>query len=245
MRLGKRNYSYLSGRGFIVSFKRYAVFALASLLLHGLLAQAMEREDRTIAMAPSKPGPISVQMLPAVTKPQPVAEPTPVVEPLPEPKPTPKPKPKPKPTPKPKPKPTPKPEPRPVVKPAPKPEPVAAKAPVTEQKPPEKVEQKPQQTAAKDSSPKRIETPSFKTRPAPIAYPAQARRRGQEGTVIIEVWLDENGKQTKRILASSSGVSALDKTALKAIAKWRFSAYVENGRSIAHRVHIPIRFKLD
>ncbi|GHA23840.1 hypothetical protein GCM10007082_25680 [Oceanisphaera arctica] len=59
------------------------------------------------------------------------------------------------------------------------------------------------------------------------------------------MWLDENGKQTKRVLARSSGVSLLDKTALKAIAKWRFSAYVENGRGIAHRVHIPIRFKLD
>ncbi|OIN12161.1 energy transducer TonB [Oceanisphaera psychrotolerans] len=99
--------------------------------------------------------------------------------------------------------------------------------------------------ATKDSAPKRIETPRFKTRPAPISYPAQARRRGLEGTVLVEVWLDEQGKQTKRVLARSSGTRLLDKAALKAIAKWRFSAYVENGRALAHRVHIPIRFKLD
>ncbi|ART81006.1 hypothetical protein CBP12_13270 [Oceanisphaera avium] len=98
---------------------------------------------------------------------------------------------------------------------------------------------------AKDTTPKRIEQPSFKSKPAPIAYPIQARRRGQEGTVVVEVWLDEQGRQIKRVVAKSSGVSALDNTALKGIAKYRFSAYVENGRAIAHRVHIPIRFKLD
>ncbi|MCT7656586.1 energy transducer TonB [Oceanimonas sp. NS1] len=63
--------------------------------------------------------------------------------------------------------------------------------------------------------------------------------------MVVEVWLDEQGKQTKRVLARSSGVSVLDNTALKAIAKWRFSAYVENGKALAHRVQIPIRFKLD
>ncbi|MDP5292340.1 energy transducer TonB [Oceanimonas sp. CHS3-5] len=112
--------------------------------------------------------------------------------------------------------------------------------------PPEPVKQalKPQ-TQTKDSAPKRIEKPSFRTRPSPIAYPVQARRRGLEGTVIVEVWLDEQGKQTKRVLARSSGVQVLDKTALKAIARWRFSAYVENGQALAHRVQIPIRFKLD
>ncbi len=205
----------------------------------------MEREELTIAMAPGKPGPISVQMLPTVTQTRPQAKPDPVVEPMPEPKPIPKPTPKPAPAPAPKPKPVPKPEPKPQPVARAAPEPVAPKTPAADPAPPQKAEQKPQQTAAKDSAPKRIETPSFKTRPAPIAYPVQARRRGQEGTVIVEVWLDEQGKQTRRVLARSSGVSTLDKTALKAIAKWRFSAYVENGKGIAHRVHIPIRFKLD
>ncbi|PSJ37199.1 hypothetical protein C7I36_15815 [Zobellella taiwanensis] len=103
----------------------------------------------------------------------------------------------------------------------------------------------PQRQQAQSSAPKRIDTPSFKTRPAPIPYPSQARRRGLEGTVVVEVWLDEKGNQTQRKLASSSGVSVLDKAALRAIAKWRFSAYEENGVAVAHRVHIPVRFKLD
>ncbi|ART81909.1 hypothetical protein CBP31_04095 [Oceanisphaera profunda] len=241
-----------------MSLKRYAVFALASLLLHGLIAQAMEPEPITLAVAPANAGPISVQMLPTVTKAPPKAEP--VVEPTPEPKPEPKPAPKPEPKPVPKPKPLPKPAPKPVPKPEPKPvaptpkpaapapQPVApAPKPVSQlaPEPVAKVEPKPQPTQAKDSTPKRIDTPSFTHKPAAIAYPIQAKRRGQEGTVLIEVWLDEQGKQIKRLLAKSSGVSALDSAALKAIVKWRFSAYVENGRGIAHRVHIPVRFKLD
>lgn len=233
-----------------MSLKRYAVFAMASLLLHGLLAHAMDNQDLSIAAPPAEPGPISVQMIPTVT--QPSAEPEPVVEPkpepVPEPKPVPKPKPKPKPEPKPtpKPKPKPKPEPKPTPKPVTKPAPKPTPAPKAEPKPEpvKKVAKKPA-TKAKNSAPKRIERPSFRSRPAPISYPSRARRRGQEGTVIIEVWLDKRGDQTKRVIVQSSGVKALDSTALKGVAKYRFSPYIENGQGIAHRVHIPIRFKLD
>ena len=232
-----------------MSLKRYAVFAVASLLLHGLLAQAMQPEPIKLAVTPATAGPISVQMLPTVAKAAP--KPEPVVEPAPEPKPVPKPEPKtvPKPVPKPEPKPTPKPVPKPEPKPTPKPvpKPVLEPAPVTPAPAPTpvvaKVEPKPM--PATDATPKQIQTASFTHKPAAIAYPAQAKRRGQEGTVLVEVWLDEQGRQTKRLLAKSSGVSALDSAALQAIVKWRFSAYVENGRAIAHRVHIPVRFKLD
>ncbi|MGO5000384.1 energy transducer TonB [Oceanisphaera sp. W20_SRM_FM3] len=231
----------------ILSLKRYSIFVLASLLVHALLAMAIEPEEMTIAVAPAESGPISVQMLPMVTKT--VTKTPPVVEPTPEPPPEPKPvpKPEPKPTPKPVPKPTPKPVPKPVapapqaVAPAPQPKPQPIPEPKPE--PVTKVESKP--APAKDATPKRIDTPSFTHKPAAIAYPVQAKRRGQEGTVLIEVWLDEQGRQIKRVLAKSSGVSTLDNAALKAIVKWRFSAYLENGRAIAHRVHIPVRFKLD
>lgn len=227
-----------------MSLKRYGLFIVASLLLHGLLVQAMEHQALEMALAPAdNPGPISVKMMPAVARPTPPEPPRPepvTPKPAPKPKPKPEPKPVPKPVPKPKPKPVPRPEPKPQPEPKPAPAPEPAPKPV-----PEPVEKTPEPQQARDSAPKRIEKPSFRTRPAPITYPVQARRRGLEGTVVVEVWLDEQGKQTKRLLARSSGVGLLDKAALKAIAKWRFSAYVENGRALEHRVQIPIRFKLD
>lgn len=90
-----------------------------------------------------------------------------------------------------------------------------------------------------------IEQPSFLAPPTKPRYPRLAQRRGIEGTAMYEVWLDENGQQIKQNLLSSSGASMLDQAALEAIKKWKFSPRKINGTSIAHRVQVPIRFKLD
>ncbi|WKY60273.1 energy transducer TonB [Vibrio sp. SNU_ST1] len=90
-----------------------------------------------------------------------------------------------------------------------------------------------------------VTRPSFSARPTPPSYPRQARRRGVEGVATYEVWLDAEGKQIKQALVNSSGALMLDNAALKAIKKWKFSPHTVNGRAIAHRVQIPVRFKLD
>ncbi|CAV25686.1 TonB-like protein [Vibrio atlanticus] len=90
-----------------------------------------------------------------------------------------------------------------------------------------------------------ITRPSFSARPTPPSYPRQARRRGVEGVATYEIWLDAEGKQIKQALVNSSGALMLDNAALKAIKKWKFSPHTVNGRAIAHRVQIPVRFKLD
>ncbi|MEZ9058955.1 TonB family protein [Vibrio pelagius] len=90
-----------------------------------------------------------------------------------------------------------------------------------------------------------ITKPSFSVRPTPPKYPRQARRRGVEGVATYEIWLDEDGKQVKQALVNSSGALLLDKAALDAIKKWQFSPHTVNGRAIAHRVQVPVRFKLD
>lgn len=90
-----------------------------------------------------------------------------------------------------------------------------------------------------------IEQPSFLAPPTKPRYPRLAQRQGIEGTAMYEIWLDENGQQIKQNLLSSSGASMLDQAALEAIKKWKFSPRKINGTSIAHRVQVPIRFKLD
>lgn len=90
-----------------------------------------------------------------------------------------------------------------------------------------------------------IEQPSFLAPPTKPRYPRLAQRRGIEGTAMYEIWLDENGNQIRQNLLSSSGASMLDEAALQAIKKWKFSPRKHNGTSIAHRVQVPIRFKLD
>ncbi|PSW13587.1 energy transducer TonB [Photobacterium rosenbergii] len=160
--------------------------------------------------------------------------------------------------------PEPKPEIKKVTKPAPK-KPVekkveqkVAKKPTPVQKPVENDKPKaieevikspapaPAQTASGvNSEPQLVTKPTFATRPSPVKYPRIAKRRGIEGQVLVEIWIDESGKQVKQNLLKSSGTEILDDAALEAIKRWRFSSHIVDGQAIAHRVQVPVRFKLD
>ncbi|MFD2178138.1 energy transducer TonB [Veronia pacifica] len=96
-----------------------------------------------------------------------------------------------------------------------------------------------------DGKPLLVEKPTYKVKPIPPRYPRSARRRGLEGKLLVEVWLSQSGEQVKHVLLRSSGHSQLDRAALKAIKNWKFSGIAQNGVAIAHRVRIPVHFKLD
>lgn len=86
--------------------------------------------------------------------------------------------------------------------------------------------------------------PSFRQPPQQPRYPSQARRRNQQGTVLLEVRLDERGAQRSLSVLRSSGVASLDRAAVEAVARWRFNPETSNGRAVPSRVQIPIQFAL-
>ncbi|MBU0902224.1 MAG: energy transducer TonB [Gammaproteobacteria bacterium] len=86
--------------------------------------------------------------------------------------------------------------------------------------------------------------PSFSEPPRQPNYPSQARRRNQQGVVLVEVRLDERGQQRSLNVLRSSGVDSLDRAALEAVAKWRFRPETTGGQAVPSRVHIPIQFAL-
>lgn len=86
--------------------------------------------------------------------------------------------------------------------------------------------------------------PSFRYPPRPPNYPAQARRRNQQGEVLVEVRLDALGRQRSLNVLRSSGVDSLDRAALEAVAQWRFRPETSGGQAVPSRVQIPIRFAL-
>ncbi len=86
-------------------------------------------------------------------------------------------------------------------------------------------------------------SPLYQINPPP-KYPRLARRRGYEGVVILEVFVDESGHAKKVMLLSSSGHSLLDKAALKAVRKWRFQPGSRDGIPEAMNVQVPVRFQL-
>jgi len=86
--------------------------------------------------------------------------------------------------------------------------------------------------------------PSFSEPPRQPNYPSQARRRNQQGVVLVEVRLDERGQQRSLNVLRSSGVESLDRAALEAVAKWRFRPETTGGQAVPSRVQIPIQFAL-
>jgi protein TonB len=71
-------------------------------------------------------------------------------------------------------------------------------------------------------------------------YPALARRRKQEGTVLLEVIIAPDGRASGVTLKKSSGFPALDRAALEAVPGWEF----EVGAAQPVRAEIPVRFEL-
>ncbi|WP_137820416.1 energy transducer TonB [Pseudomonas sp. 2FG] len=86
--------------------------------------------------------------------------------------------------------------------------------------------------------------PAFLQSPVPPRYPAQAKRRNQQGVVLLEVRLDERGRQRALQVLRSSGVASLDAAAVQAVAAWRFRPETEDGRAVPSRVQIPVEFAL-
>ena len=86
--------------------------------------------------------------------------------------------------------------------------------------------------------------PRFSRPPAAPVYPAQAKRRQQQGTVWMEVRLDAQGKPVELQMLRSSGVKSLDLAALSAMRKWHFLPETRNGIGVPSRVHIPIEFAI-
>lgn len=78
----------------------------------------------------------------------------------------------------------------------------------------------------------------------PPQYPARALKLGQEGQVIIQVLLDENGLQLEQEIINSSGYILLDNSAIKAVKKWSFLPYEIEGKRSKSYIQIPVEFKI-
>lgn len=78
----------------------------------------------------------------------------------------------------------------------------------------------------------------------PPRYPYLARRRGQEGRVILRVRVSAAGHAEAVLIRQSSGYRILDKAAVKAVRKWRFAPALKGGGSVAGSVDVPVSFKL-
>lgn len=78
----------------------------------------------------------------------------------------------------------------------------------------------------------------------PPEYPAVARRRGQEGLVLLAVLVNESGAPAEVRVAETSGSSVLDEAALEAVQRWTFVPARRGDHAIAAWVEVPVRYRL-
>lgn len=129
--------------------------------------------------------------------------------------------------------PPPQPVPLPVVLPAPAPEPVRpaaiAAASVSEPKP-------------APVSPPRFDA-DYLDNPAP-AYPPLSRRLGEEGRVLLRVFVNPDGAAAQVEIRESSGFERLDRVARDTVRRWRFVPARQAEKGVAVWVLVPISFSL-
>jgi len=80
--------------------------------------------------------------------------------------------------------------------------------------------------------------------PAP-AYPPLSRRMGEQGNILLGVYVSTQGKAETVTIRKSSGFNRLDSAAIEAVKRWRFIAAKQHEKLVASWVHVPIQFILE
>ena len=85
--------------------------------------------------------------------------------------------------------------------------------------------------------------PLYRMNPEP-RYPRMAKKRGYQGTVLVDVLVSENGRVKNLILSESCGYKILDNAALEAVKDWLFEPGKEGDKPVEMWVQVPVRFEL-
>lgn len=80
----------------------------------------------------------------------------------------------------------------------------------------------------------------------PPPYPPMALRRGIEGTVLLRVRVDRDGRPSDVAIERSSGSHLLDEAARKFLqARWRFVPATMGGSAIEAYALVPVNFSIE
>lgn len=76
-------------------------------------------------------------------------------------------------------------------------------------------------------------------------YPPAAARVQEEGTVLVRVEVDADGRPTDVSIARRSGSRDLDRAALAAVRQWRFRPAIRDGKPAPSVAEVPVEFTLE
>jgi protein TonB len=70
-------------------------------------------------------------------------------------------------------------------------------------------------------------------------------RLGEQGKVVVRVFIDTNGTPSQGSIHTSSGYDRLDQTALRTVLKWRYVPGKRAGVPQAMWFNVPLSFVLE
>lgn len=79
--------------------------------------------------------------------------------------------------------------------------------------------------------------------PAPV-YPPLAKRMGEQGKVMLRVFVEPDGLPSQVAVRTSSGSARLDDAAVDTVRRWKFVAARRGAEPIGAWVIVPINFTL-
>ena len=243
------NLTRILGLGLVVALHAALIYALAAGLAHRVVDVVRHPVMTTIIeKAPQQEVPQPQPPAPRFAPPEPILMPPPAVnvaKPPPPPPPkveTPKPPPPAAPrleTPLPTPPPPRRAAPTAITPVRPPPAPAARPQPVTAPKP--AVAPPPAPAAPKAAAPVRVAPRLDSAKSHEPEYPAAARRLGEQGSLLMEVLVDMDGRVLDTRLVKSSGFERLDRAALEGVkADYRFLPGTVDGKP--QRQWFTIRF---
>lgn len=80
--------------------------------------------------------------------------------------------------------------------------------------------------------------------PPVLTWPLNSRELGEEGTVLLRVYIDERGRPSEIQVAKSSGYPRLDRQAVVVMRSTRFKPYIHNGAPQPGWASTPLVFKI-
>jgi periplasmic protein TonB len=100
---------------------------------------------------------------------------------------------------------------------------------------------------APEPAPAPVTPPSFNAaylNNPPPAYPSISRQMGEEGRVVLRVFVNDRGQPQEIQVRTSSGFSRLDETAKETVRQWKFVPAKRGDTAVGAWVLVPISFYL-
>jgi TonB family protein len=88
----------------------------------------------------------------------------------------------------------------------------------------------------------KLDQPLRLERGVPPLYPNEARKRGIQGPVVVQMTISETG-DTKRVIVKNAAHDILEQATMLAVSEWKFSRPMRDGKATETNIELPIRFR--